>query len=92
MKGTCEATVTIVNELGLHARAATVFVQVASKFQADILVEKDEREVNGKSILGVMTLIAIKGARIRIKARGDDAAEAVEALKELVAARFGEAR
>jgi phosphocarrier protein HPr len=86
----CEATVTIENELGLHARAATVFVQVASKYRSDIFVTKDGREINGKSMLGVLTLIALKGTKIRIRAEGVDASEAIAALKELVAAKFGE--
>jgi phosphocarrier protein HPr len=86
-----EVTLTIENELGLHARAATMFVQVASKFDADITVIKDGREVNGKSIMGVLTLVASKGTAIRLRAEGRQAAEVVEAITKLVADKFGEA-
>jgi phosphocarrier protein len=86
-----EVTLTIENELGLHARAATMFVQVASKFDADIMVSKDGREVNGKSIMGVLTLVASKGTAITIRAEGRQADEVVEAIGKLVADKFGEA-
>ena len=92
MSNTYEAAVTIENELGLHARAATVFVQVASKYEADVFVIKDGREINGKSIMGVLTLIALKGTEICIRAQGEDAVEAVNALVKLVEAKFGEER
>ncbi len=85
-----EITVTIENELGLHARAATQFVQLASKFPCDVVVEKDGQEVNGKSIMGVLMLVASCGTRIRIACRGDRAQEAGKALAELVHNRFGE--
>jgi phosphocarrier protein HPr len=85
-----EADFEIVNELGLHARAATKFVQTANKFKSDIDVEKDGQKVNGKSIMGVLMLVASKGTSIRVRARGDDAEACVEALGELVRGRFGE--
>lgn len=85
-----EADFEIVNELGLHARAATKFVQTANKFKSDIDVEKDGQNVNGKSIMGVLMLVASKGTSIRVRARGDDAEACVEALGELVRGRFGE--
>jgi phosphocarrier protein HPr len=85
-----EADFEIVNELGLHARAATKFVQTANKFKSDIDVEKDGQKVNGKSIMGVLMLVASKGTSIRVRARGDDADACVEALGELVRGRFGE--
>jgi len=88
----CEIEVTIVNELGMHARAATKFVQLAAKFQADVLVEKDGQEVNGKSIMGVLMLVASKGSRIRIRTRGPQAEDAAKALAQLVRDRFGEER
>jgi phosphocarrier protein HPr len=88
----CEVEVTIVNELGMHARAATKFVQMAAKFPADVLVEKDGQEVNGKSIMGVLMLVASKGSRIRIRTRGLQAEEAARALAQLVRDRFGEER
>lgn len=85
-----EADFEIVNELGLHARAATKFVQTANKFKSDIDVEKDGQKVNGKSIMGVLMLVASKGTSIHVRARGDDAEACVEALGELVRGRFGE--
>ena len=88
----CEIEVTIINELGMHARAATKFVQLAARFQADVLVEKDGQEVNGKSIMGVLMLVASKGSRIRIRTRGAQAEEAARALAQLVRDRFGEER
>ena len=85
-----EADFEIVNELGLHARAATKFVQTANKFKSDIDVEKDGQNVNGKSIMGVLMLVASKGTSIRVRARGEDAEACVEALGELIRGRFGE--
>ena len=82
--------VTIVNKLGLHARAAAKFVTLASAYGADIRLARDGREVNAKSIMGVMMLAAAKGTEVRIEARGKDAEEAVAALAALVAERFGE--
>ena len=86
-----ERTVPIVNPLGLHARPAAEFVKLAAKFAAEITVAKDGYAVNGKSIMGVMTLAAECGSRITIKASGPDADAAVEALAALVARGFGEA-
>ena len=80
----------IVNQRGLHARASAKFVQVASAFQADIEVEKDGTVVGGTSIMGLMMLAASPGCSIRVIASGPQAAEAVAALEELVANRFGE--
>lgn len=82
----------IVNKLGLHARAASKFVTVASQFDSRITVTKDGREVSGKSIMGVMMLAAARGSSINVSADGDDAAEALEALDALVADRFGESQ
>lgn len=87
-----QTTVEIVNELGLHARAAAVFVKEANKFSADIMVGKDGFEVNGKSIMGLMMLAAQKGSSILLKIDGTDANEASEALISLIANRFGEAK
>lgn len=86
-----EARVEIENELGMHARAATRFVQTANKFKSAITVEKDGQTVNGKSIMGVLMLVAAKGTFITIRAQGDDAPQAIEALKQLVHEKFGEA-
>lgn len=85
-----ERTVHIVNRLGLHARAAAKLVTLASKFQADIRVRKDQREVSGKSIMGVMMLAAAQGSAITLIAEGADAATALDELVGLVAQRFGE--
>lgn len=85
-----EKTVTIVNRLGLHARAAAKLVTLAAKHQSDVLVRKDGREVSGKSIMGVMMLAAAQGSHITLVAQGPDAAEALEALAALVANRFDE--
>lgn len=82
--------VTIINRLGLHARAAAKFVSLASGFSADIHVNKDSRRVNGKSIMGVMMLAASKGTAITITADGDDENEAIVELEALINDRFGE--
>jgi phosphocarrier protein len=87
-----EQVVVIQNELGLHARAATKFVQIASKFPCEIALAKDGPEVNGKSILSVLTLVAPKGTRITLRARGDRAAEALAALVALINDKFGEGK
>ena len=83
-------SVTVANVYGLHARPAAEFVKLASRFESKILVSKDGLEVNGKSILGVMMLAAERGSTIEIKARGNDAQDAVEALVNLVTNAFGE--
>jgi phosphocarrier protein len=85
-----ERDATIVNPLGLHARPAAQFVRLASSFASDILVSKDGLDVNGKSIMGVMMLAAECGSAIRIRASGDDAERAVDALCTLVSDGFGE--
>jgi phosphocarrier protein len=86
-----ERTVTIVNKVGLHARPAAQIVKLASKFRSDIAIIRDDLEVNGKSIMGVMMLAAECGAQLRLRADGPDADEALEALAQLVADGFGEA-
>jgi phosphocarrier protein len=85
-----ELKLQIMNELGMHARAATKFVQTANRFQSAITVEKDGQEVNGKSIMGVLMLVAAKGSFITVKSQGDDADEALAALASLVKDKFGE--
>ena len=85
-----EQTFTIINRLGLHARAAAKFVPTASEFHSDIQVSKDNRQVNGKSIMGVMMLAAAKGTEIQVTAEGDDAESALNAIGELIANYFGE--
>jgi len=81
---------TIRNRLGLHARPAAEFVKLAVRFDAEVWVEKEDLEVNGKSIMGVMMLAAAAGTSIRIRAVGADAKNAVEALVTLVHSGFGE--
>lgn len=83
-------TFVIVNERGLHARAASVFVTVASRFESTIEVEKDGRKVDGKSILGIVSLVGVRGAEIVVTAEGDDAEQAIDTLRELIAQGFAE--
>jgi phosphocarrier protein HPr len=92
MSEAAKRTVVIKNELGLHARAATKFVQLAGKYPCEVTVTKDGNEVNGKSIMGVLMLVASKGTSITIGATGAQADAAVAALCQLVDDRFGEDR
>jgi phosphocarrier protein HPr len=85
-----EGTLEILNDLGMHARAATKFVQTANKFTSEVKVEKDGQTVNGKSIMGVLMLVASKGTFITVRCEGDDAEGALAALAQLVGDRFGE--
>jgi len=85
-----EAQVTIVNRLGLHARPAMTFVDLASTFSSEITVRKDDTEVDGKSIMQMMMLAASKGSELEIVADGCDAGKACEALKKLVDSGFDE--
>jgi len=85
-----EQTLTITNKYGLHARAAMVFVDVAKRFESEMVVIKDSLEVNGKSIIDMMLLAAEKGSQIKVRASGVDAAKAIEAISELVAQKFYE--
>ncbi len=87
-----ERNLQIQNELGLHARAGTKFVQIASKFPCEITVIKSDNEVNGKSILALLTLMAPKGTTLTVKARGERAEDAVAALAALVDDKFGEGK
>ena len=80
----------IVNSLGLHARPAAQIVRLAATFVAHIELEKDDLSVNAKSIMGVMMLAAESGSTLRIRADGDDEAQAVAAIADLVATGFGE--
>jgi phosphocarrier protein len=85
-----EREITIINKLGLHARAAAKFVTTASEFNADIKVIKEDRAVNGKSIMGVMMLAASKGTAIKVQADGDDAESALASIEALINNYFGE--
>ena len=87
-----EKTMLIQNELGLHARAGTKFVQCATRFPCEITVIKAGNEVNGKSILSLLTLMAPKGTSITIKAKGDRAGDAVAAIAALIDDKFGEGK
>jgi phosphocarrier protein len=83
-------TFTIVNALGLHARAAAQLVQTANRFRSEIHVEKDGTTVNGKSIMGVLTLAAAQGSRIVVSCEGADAEAALTALAAVIENGFGE--
>ncbi len=86
----CEAKVEIINKLGLHARAALKFVELSSKHSSQVTVTREGREVNGKSIIGLMTLAAQKGATLNIATSGEDEKELLDALRDLVSNKFGE--
>ena len=86
----CEAKVEIINKLGLHARAALKFVELSSKHSSQVTVAREGREVNGKSILGLMTLAAHEGATLNIATSGEDEKELLDALMALVSNKFGE--
>lgn len=81
---------TLINRLGLHARAAAKFVGTATKHTANVRVRRDEREVDGKSIMGILTLAAPLGATLEISAEGEEAQAVLDALQALIDDRFGE--
>lgn len=83
-------TVTIINKLGLHARASARLVQLASGFQSDIRIGRNGQQVNGKSIMGIMMLAASKGTEIEVCADGSDEHEALDSLLQLIQDRFEE--
>ena len=83
-------SVTVVNQLGMHARAAAKFVHLATRFQAHVRVARDQREMDGKSIMGILLLAAARGSIITISAEGVDERDAVQALVALVQSGFGE--
>ena len=82
--------VTVQNQVGLHARPATFFIQKANEFKSSIWIEKEERRVNAKSLLGILSLGIVGGTSIRIIADGSDEKEAVKALMDLVDSGFSE--
>jgi phosphocarrier protein len=82
--------ITIINKLGLHARAAAKFVTCASQYNSDIQISRNSQQVNGKSIMGVMMLAANKGSEMTITADGEDEAAAIAALEALILDRFEE--
>ena len=85
-----EKELTIVNRLGLHARPAAMFVRIASRHRAEIWVSKEEEEINGKSIMGLIMLAAGQGSKLRIRCEGPDADKAMEELEELIKSGFNE--
>jgi phosphocarrier protein HPr len=85
-----EKQITIINKLGLHARAAAKFVSLASTFKSDIELSRDGRTVNGKSIMGVMMLAASRGSSVTLKADGADETDAIQRIEALIMDRFGE--
>ena len=91
MSAEVRRTLTIVNKLGLHARAAAKLIELASRFESRIRISRDDREADAKSIVQVMMLAASRGTSIEVIAQGDDAVAAADAIGRLVAGRFGEA-
>jgi phosphocarrier protein len=85
-----EKEVQIRNKLGLHARAAVKFVNLANRYSASVKVIKDDTEIDGKSILGILTLAAIQGSSVMLRVSGKDQEEAMKALTALVKDKFGE--
>ena len=85
-----ERTVQVVNAHGIHARPAAEIVKVAGRFRSHVTIARDDLEVNAKSIMGVMMLAAECGAEVRLRADGEDAAAALDALEALILSRFGE--
>jgi len=85
-----EREIAIVNRLGLHARPAALFVKVASRYRSDVWVKKENEEVNGKSIMGLMMLAAGQGSKLQVRCEGPDAARALDEIEELIKACFNE--
>ncbi len=83
-------TFEIINRLGLHARAASKLVQLASQYPCEVTVSRDDQRANAKSVMGVLLLCGAKGTRVTIEAEGDSAQEAVQKIGELIRNRFGE--
>lgn len=83
-------TITIINKLGLHARAAAKFVATASKFSSEIMIIKNNQKVNGKSIMGVMMLAASKGTELELRVDGEDEVALLDAIELLISNYFGE--
>ncbi|MDH3387054.1 MAG: HPr family phosphocarrier protein [Gammaproteobacteria bacterium] len=84
-------TITIINKLGLHARAASKLVNCASQFESDVFISRKENRVNAKSIMGVMMLAASKGVSLELEVSGSDEQACRDAIVELISSRFGEA-
>jgi len=90
LQGAYSKSFEVRNKLGLHARAAAQFVKISSKYDSDIRIKKDGYEVDGKSILGVLSLAAIKGTTIEIITQGDDSEQAFDEISALIECGFGE--
>lgn len=90
MSEVAQTIITIENELGLHTRVATVLVQLAHEFESDFFISNGDREVNGKSIMGVLLLQIHKGQKIKISAQGPDAQDLVDAIVDVAKKKFGE--
>ena len=86
----CCKDLVILNKLGMHARPSARFVKISNRYKAEILVEKDGEQVNGKSIMGLMMLAAGQGSKLRVTAEGPDAQQAIQDLEQLVQTRFDE--
>ena len=82
---------TVQNKMGIHARPAAMIVRITNKYKCDVLVEKDDEQVNGKSIMGLMMLAAGKGSKVKFIATGDDAPQMLAELEQLFARKFDEA-
>jgi phosphocarrier protein HPr len=80
----------IINQLGLHARAATKLVQLAAKFPCDVEISREDQVANAKSVMGVLLLCGSKGTVVEVRARGERAQDCVNAIRDLIADRFGE--
>lgn len=83
-------TFTIMNEVGIHARPASMIVKCLLQFESEVFIEKDGRKVNGKSIMGILMLAAGQGSQIKVEADGPDAQEALSAVADLILGKFGE--
>lgn len=91
MSAQASGSFVILNERGMHARAAAQIVKLAARFEASIILDKDGESADAKSVMGVLLLCGQKGATLGVRAEGKDAAEAVDAIGALIADRFGEA-
>ena len=85
-----EKEITIINRLGLHARPAAMFVRIASRYRSEVWVAKDDEQINGKSIMGLMMLAAGQGSKLLVRCEGPDAERAMEELEALINRRFNE--
>jgi phosphocarrier protein HPr len=90
MSNSVEASFTIINTLGLHARAATKLVQTASRFPCEVEVSRDDQSANGKSVMGVLLLCGSRGTVVNVRATGERAQECLDAIGALIANKFGE--